>query len=278
MAMYRCAACGSSRVVTEQRQEQYYNTRKGLMGTMLMGSAGGLMGISTNTVTYYHCLTCGQILSQPMNNHEKEMIDWYLSDSYKSSSFLKNYKEKYPNIEWDESEDFPTTETTADTLVDSTPKITEKFRFSEEEEERIRSAILDALAGDVQRTFSEINRTEALQCYSNILLSPVLHKMIKDGLVEREIDDDLKVAYFMLTGAKKRIAEQRKAEAKAHNKKINEQIEVLQEERKKQYVIVEKNKYKFWGTGAQAKKDALSQIDKLDAEIKQLINDIKPEE
>lgn len=41
MDLYRCAVCGSTRIVTEVRNEGY-NTKKGVIGTALFGAIGAL--------------------------------------------------------------------------------------------------------------------------------------------------------------------------------------------------------------------------------------------
>ena len=277
MAMYRCAACGSSRVVTEQRQEQYYDTRKGLMGTMLMGSAGGLMGISTNTVTCYHCLACGQILSQPMNNQEKEMIDWYLEEPYRRSSFLKEEKEKYPNIEWEDCDSGITDISKQTSMGDE--RSPEKIESEKKQRIDIREITIKLLSGEVKKTLPELHKESGLICGQQFYASE-LRRMVMAGIIEQEMGD--RKTYFALPGVLARIKEkerqQRLKEVKVYNKKINEQIATLREERERQYDIVSQNKYKFWGTGAQAKKDALSRVAEIDAEILELINQIKPEE
>lgn len=101
MSLYRCAVCGSSKIVLETKQEGY-DTKKGIWGAVLFGGIGALAGTSGNTVTYYHCGDCGQVLNRTMMSVEKDSIDRCLvnPDVYESS--LKKYKEQYRNIEWEE--------------------------------------------------------------------------------------------------------------------------------------------------------------------------------
>ncbi len=101
MSLYRCAMCGSNKIVLETKQEGY-DTKKGIWGAVLFGGIGALAGTSGKTVTYYHCGDCGQVLNRTMMSVEKDSIDRCLDnpDIYESS--LKKYKERYRNIEWEE--------------------------------------------------------------------------------------------------------------------------------------------------------------------------------
>lgn len=101
MALYRCAVCGSSKIVPETKQEGY-NKKKGIWGAVLFGGIGALAGTSGNTVTYYHCGDCGAVLNRTMLPAEKESIERCLASPDTFESSLKSYKERYKNIEWEE--------------------------------------------------------------------------------------------------------------------------------------------------------------------------------
>lgn len=101
MALYRCAMCGSSKIVPETKQEGY-NKKKGIWGAVLFGGIGALAGTSGNTVTYYHCGDCGAVLNRTMQPFEKESIERCLASPDVFESSLKSYKERYKNIEWEE--------------------------------------------------------------------------------------------------------------------------------------------------------------------------------
>lgn len=101
MALYRCAMCGSSKIVPETKQEGY-NKKKGIWGAVLFGGIGALAGTSGNTVTYYHCGDCGQVLNRTMLPVEKESLERCLASPDIFESSLKSYKERYKNIEWEE--------------------------------------------------------------------------------------------------------------------------------------------------------------------------------
>lgn len=101
MSLYRCAMCGSSKIVLETKQEGY-DTKKGIWGAVLFGGIGALAGTSGKTVTYYHCGDCGQVLNRTMMSVEKDSIDRCLDNPVIYESSLKRYKERYRNIEWEE--------------------------------------------------------------------------------------------------------------------------------------------------------------------------------
>lgn len=101
MVLYRCAMCGSSKIVPETKQEGY-NKKKGIWGAALFGVIGALTGTSGNTVTYYHCGDCGAVLNCTMPSFEKESIERCLASPDVFESSLKTYKKQYKNIEWEE--------------------------------------------------------------------------------------------------------------------------------------------------------------------------------
>ena len=100
----RCAACGSKKVVTDISKEGY-SVSKGIIGTAILGSAGAVMGVNAKNKTYYHCLECGQVLSDSMDLATSGKIDVYMIKPEEYKFELRILKEKYPNIEWDENED-----------------------------------------------------------------------------------------------------------------------------------------------------------------------------
>ena len=101
----RCAACGSKRVIASTKREGY-DLKKGAVGAVLFGAVGAVAGAYGNENTYYHCLECGQVLPRAMYDFESNLID--LAISNKENKFekkqLAEYKQKYPNIEWDPEE------------------------------------------------------------------------------------------------------------------------------------------------------------------------------
>lgn len=101
MAMYRCAMCGSTKIEPEVKKEGY-NKKKGVRGVILFGAVGALAGSDGNTVTYYHCGDCGQVLNHTMMDVEKNAIDRCISNPDTFISSLKKYKKQYVNIEWED--------------------------------------------------------------------------------------------------------------------------------------------------------------------------------
>lgn len=104
MSLYRCAACGSNKVVTDKKNEGYSIT-KGVVGTALFGTGGAIMGANGKSNVYYHCAECGQTLSYSMPKSEKEVIDNAIANPEAFTLFLKSQKKIYPNIEWNEIHD-----------------------------------------------------------------------------------------------------------------------------------------------------------------------------
>lgn len=104
MSLYRCAVCGSSKVVAETKQEGY-NKKKGIRGLALFGLGGAVAGTSGNTVVYYHCADCGHTLNRCMPGVDKEFLEKYLLEPTNEAyvNRLREYKKQYPNIEWEES-------------------------------------------------------------------------------------------------------------------------------------------------------------------------------
>lgn len=91
MSSYRCAMCGSSKITLETKQEGY-DTKKGIRGAVLFGGIGALAGTSGNTVIYYHCGDCGQVLNHTMMPVEKDSIDRCFDNPNIYESSLKNIK------------------------------------------------------------------------------------------------------------------------------------------------------------------------------------------
>lgn len=76
MALYRCAACGSPKVITDtQSGGVSYNYKKGLVGTVVLGVGGAAAGIESKTERVFKCPDCGIALSYPMDVEVKNAID-----------------------------------------------------------------------------------------------------------------------------------------------------------------------------------------------------------
>lgn len=76
MALHRCAACGSPKVITDtQSGGVSYNYRKGIVGTVVLGAGGAAAGIESKTEQVFKCPDCGITLSYPMDVEVKNAID-----------------------------------------------------------------------------------------------------------------------------------------------------------------------------------------------------------
>ena len=113
----RCAVCGSKRVVTETKKEGY-NTKRGILGTVLFGNIGALAGTSGNDVVYYHCADCGQTMNKPMSEFESTTIDKYIENPNLWDKLLREKKNQYPNIEWESKEENLTEEKSIEEKAD----------------------------------------------------------------------------------------------------------------------------------------------------------------
>ena len=199
MSLYRCAVCGSGRVVPETRQEGY-NKKKGIMGMALFGLGGAVAGTSGNTVVYYHCADCGHTLNRCMPDFEKNSIDRFLLDPDNEANkfMLRMKKEQYSNIEWEEpiKEKNDSNEIS---LQDNQPLTYEEHR---KEHELIEIAVLNALykakkpctIRDMQADISCIN-------YPNQKLSAAAKRLVEKRIIEKIVEKD-KVYFKVIPNSK----------------------------------------------------------------------------
>jgi hypothetical protein len=78
-AFLRCAACGSPRVMMDEKSEGY-SLAKGILGTALIGNVGVVAGINGKKKKYYHCPDCGTTLSYPMESTVLKIINDCISN------------------------------------------------------------------------------------------------------------------------------------------------------------------------------------------------------
>ncbi len=98
MSLYRCAACGSPNVITDnQNAGVKINAAKAVAGTIAIGAGGALAGLENNTQAVYICKDCGITLSYPMPDDLKQLIDMGLT----SAEIRKNAKLMNTRIYWD---------------------------------------------------------------------------------------------------------------------------------------------------------------------------------
>ena len=96
-AFLRCAACGSPRVMMDEKSEGY-SLAKGILGTALIGNVGVVAGINGKKKKYYHCPDCGTTLSYPMESTVLKIINDCISnptmlvDAVSSSRFINAEK------------------------------------------------------------------------------------------------------------------------------------------------------------------------------------------
>lgn len=138
MSLYRCAACGSSKVISDEKSEGYSVT-KGIVGVALFGTGGAVMGGDGNSKRYYHCRECGQTLTYPMPTSIKEIIDNAIADPAINKSTLEIEKKMYPNIEWESDEkiiEYKSNNELADAMIEFFEKTKIPF-ISEEKLEKI---------------------------------------------------------------------------------------------------------------------------------------------
>ena len=222
MSIYRCAVCGSSRVVPETKQEGY-NKKQGILGMALFGLGGAVAGTSGNTAVYYHCADCGHTLNRCMSGVDKEFLEKYLLEPTNVAYIgrLREYKKQYPNIEWEEpikeksdnikfsiQDEEPCTYEEHKKQLEEHKQRIEKFR-KEVEETRpqqidVARAILDVLyKTEKPCTISEIYSILFQECqekaiegvvYSNQRLSAAAMQLVNNRIIEKNIEN--KKAYF----------------------------------------------------------------------------------
>lgn len=108
MVKYRCAACGSPKVMVDVEADGIsYDYKKGFVGTVVFGTGGAVAGIESNRHQVYKCPECGVSLSYPMQEPYKSVIDIGV-DNLGARDSLQIYglrvrwerlKQQYPNIE-----------------------------------------------------------------------------------------------------------------------------------------------------------------------------------
>lgn len=99
MAMYRCAACGSDKVVVGTVKDGY-SFKKGVLGVAVFGAVGAVAGLDGKKHESYKCMACGMELAQPMDQATKMAIDDCVN--YVEMRQMHNWsmlKYRYPNIE-----------------------------------------------------------------------------------------------------------------------------------------------------------------------------------
>ncbi len=213
MSIYRCAVCGSSRVVPETKQEGY-NKKQGILGMAVFGLGGAVAGASGNTVVYYHCADCGHTLNRCMSDFEKNSIDRYLlnPDNEANKTMLRIEKKQYPNIEWEEST-IEKNDSAEIPIQDNQPLTDEEYKKRLEEIQQMREkyaqkrkfqqpqipvaeAILNALyKAEKPCTISEMqNIDEACKEYSNQELSSIARQLIDKKIIEKIVENHK--AYF----------------------------------------------------------------------------------
>lgn len=88
MSVYRCAACGSPKVMLDTQSGGInFNFAKGALGDAIMGPGGALVGLESTETPVFKCPDCGMTLTYPMANSIKEAIDLGVMD-LKSREFL----------------------------------------------------------------------------------------------------------------------------------------------------------------------------------------------
>ncbi len=97
MAIYRCAACGSPKVMTDtQTGGVEYSYLKGAVGTVVLGAGGAAAGIQNKKEQVFKCPDCGVSLSYPMPEEIKILIDM----GVESASARKRLKLRGVEMDW----------------------------------------------------------------------------------------------------------------------------------------------------------------------------------
>lgn len=108
MTLYRCAACGSANVVTDQENDGIkYDYVKGAIGTVVLGAGGAVAGISNKSKMVFKCRDCGVSLSYSLGEPYKSLIDTGVASMQGRQTLNINgfpiswetIQGKFPNIE-----------------------------------------------------------------------------------------------------------------------------------------------------------------------------------
>lgn len=177
MAMYRCAACGSDKVVAGTVKDGY-SFKKGVLGVAVFGAVGAVAGLDGKKHESYKCMACGMELAQPMDQETKMAIDDCVN--YVEMRQMHNWsmlKYRYPNIESGNADKVLRDRAsslqacTARVIKEEKEKI-ERFKAMSDEEINAEQAIWLEKANAVHDIFLERNR-QAIREW-------------EDGLGERE--------------------------------------------------------------------------------------------
>ena len=88
MSMYRCAACGSPKVMLDtQTGGMKYNYVKGAIGDAILGPGGAVAGFEPNEEVVFKCPDCGMTLTYSMPLEIKDIIDSAVS-SHEAVDYL----------------------------------------------------------------------------------------------------------------------------------------------------------------------------------------------
>ena len=98
MTLYRCAGCGSSRVMVD-KQTGGYSYSKGLLGSLLFGMGGAAAGVGGKSQTVYKCPDCGVTLTYRMPQEQLLKIERALIDPNFPMLEWKVLKAQYKNLE-----------------------------------------------------------------------------------------------------------------------------------------------------------------------------------
>ena len=109
MSLNRCAACGSSNVITDTKSEGIkFNYVKGAIGTVVFGAGGAVAGLSNKSIEVYKCSDCGIELTYSMPQNLKTAIDiGVISEEARKTLYVEGYgqlswcilRQIYKNIE-----------------------------------------------------------------------------------------------------------------------------------------------------------------------------------
>lgn len=106
ISLYRCAACGSPRVVATTQKEGFSYV-KGAVGTAVFGAAGAVAGLDGKKTQVFKCPDCGLELDHPMSQEIAMLIDMGVTNLRARENLMfrgeplpwKVLTDKYKNIE-----------------------------------------------------------------------------------------------------------------------------------------------------------------------------------
>lgn len=275
MAMYRCAACGSDKVIVGTVKDGY-SFKKGVLGVAVFGAVGAVAGLDGKKHESYKCMACGMELAQPMDQATKMAIDDCVN--YVEMRQMHNWsmlKYRYPNIESGNADKAirnraNSLQAYVSQVIEEEKEKIERFKAMSDEEINAEQARWLEKADAVHEIFLERNR-KAIREWEDGLEDRVAAVKAAHEKAETEATSKVKTAEqerdqlkIELAGIKGLFTGKKKAALQEAISKKEEEIAALQKKCAELPVLLEENLKKAQEDGCPRK---LEEDDNLSNEI-----------